>query len=90
MNRRIVTIPEIGLIAMTRGLLGAGIGLLIADRLTDDQRRAIGWTLVGVGALTTVPLAAIVLRSKERWPHRHATTMSHEGEELISPVASGA
>ncbi len=71
MNRRVVTIPEIGLIALTRGLLGAGIGLLVADRLSKEQRRAVGWTLVGVGAITTIPLATIVLRSKEHWPHRH-------------------
>lgn len=51
-----LTFPELGLIAGTRALLGAGIGLLLADRLSPEQRRAVGWTLVGVGALTTVPL----------------------------------
>jgi hypothetical protein len=45
------------LIAGTRGALGAGLGLLMADRLTEPQRKAIGWTLFLVGALTTVPLA---------------------------------
>ena len=53
-------LPELGLIAGTRGLLGAGIGLLIAGRLTDSQRRDIGWTLVAVGVLTTLPLALMV------------------------------
>jgi hypothetical protein len=28
-----LTLPEIGLIAGTRGMLGAGIALLLADRL---------------------------------------------------------
>ena len=55
-----VTLPELGLIAATRALLGAGVGLLLADRFPPDQRRAIGWTLVMVGVLTTVPLAAEV------------------------------
>ncbi len=52
-----VTIPQIGLIAGTRAMLGAGIALLLSEKLAPDQRRAIGWTLVAIGALTTVPLA---------------------------------
>src|SRR5689334_1096527 len=55
MIQRTVTLPQIGLIASTRVALGAGIGLLLADRLNDDQRRAAGWTLLAVGALTTIP-----------------------------------
>jgi len=64
-----VTLPELALIAGTRGMLGAGLGLLLADRLPDTQRKAVGWTLVLVGVLTTVPLAFEVLgasRSAER------------------------
>jgi hypothetical protein len=58
-----LTLPEIGLIAVTRGLLGAGIALLLADKLSVEQRKAIGWTLVGVGALT--------LSNQFRAVHRH-------------------
>ena len=57
MKERVLTIPELILIAGTRVALGVGIGLLLADKLTDNERRAAGWALVGVGALTTVPLA---------------------------------
>ncbi len=53
-----VDLPLLGLIAGTRGMLGAGIGLLVADRLTPERRRAVGWTLMIAGLLTTVPLAA--------------------------------
>jgi hypothetical protein len=60
-----LTLPEIGLIAATRGLLGAGIGLLIADKLSAEQRNAVGWTLVGVGALTTIPLALEVFSKRQ-------------------------
>ena len=60
-----LTLPEIGLIAATRGLLGAGIALLLADKLSSEQRKAVGWTLVGVGALTTIPLAFEVLGKRE-------------------------
>src|SRR5215831_439307 len=60
-----LTLPEIGLIAATRGLLGAGIALLLADKLSAEQRNAVGWTLVGVGALTTIPLALEVFGKRE-------------------------
>jgi hypothetical protein len=56
-----VTLPELALIGGTRALLGAGLGLLLADRFPEGQRRAVGWALFLVGALTTVPLAFEVL-----------------------------
>jgi hypothetical protein len=61
MKKAELTLPEIGMIAGTRGLLGAGVGLLLADKLNDDQRRAIGWTLLIIGAASTIPLAMNVL-----------------------------
>jgi hypothetical protein len=60
-----VTMPEIGLIAGTRGMLGAGIGLLLADKINEDRRKAIGWTLFIIGALSTIPLAIEVLSKKQ-------------------------
>jgi hypothetical protein len=57
MKQHEVTVPQIGLIAGTRAMLGAGVALLICQKLTDEQRRAIGWTLVTIGVLTTIPLA---------------------------------
>ena len=56
LTERAVTIPEIMLIAGTRVALGIGLGLLISDRLNEDQRKAAGWALVGVGVLTTIPI----------------------------------
>lgn len=56
-----VSLPELGLIAGTRAALGAGVGLLLADRLSQEQRKAVGWTLLALGALTTIPLAFEVL-----------------------------
>jgi hypothetical protein len=61
MRRASLTIPEIGLIAVTRVALGAGLGLLLSDRLTAEQRRAVGWTLLAVGVFTTAPLVADVI-----------------------------
>lgn len=56
-----VTVPELVLLVGTRAALGAGVGLLLTDCLPERQRRAVGWTLLFVGALTTVPLAFEVL-----------------------------
>ena len=65
MKKHEVTIPQIGLVAGTRAMLGAGIALLRSEKFTDEQRRAIGWTLVAVGALTTIPLVAQLLGEDE-------------------------
>ena len=61
LTERGLTIPEIMLIAGTRIALGAGIGLLISDRLNEDQRKAAGWALLAVGVLTTIPIVKGVL-----------------------------
>jgi hypothetical protein len=65
MKAKGLTIPEIVLIAGTRVALGAGAALLLADRLDADQRRAVGWTLLLVGAITTVPLLIEVVGKPE-------------------------
>ena len=52
-----VTFPELALIAGTRALIGGGLGLLFADRVAPAPRKAIAWTLLAVGALSTIPLA---------------------------------
>ena len=44
--RKMVTLPELGMIAGTRAALGAGIALLLANRLNNDQRRAVGARLL--------------------------------------------
>lgn len=61
MRKTTLSIPELGLIAGTRAALGAGVGLLLSDMLSREQRKAVGWTLVAVGAISTVPLAVEVI-----------------------------
>ena len=51
-----ISLPELALVAITRGLLGAGVGFVMADHIEPVRRRAVGWTLVAVGVLTTIPL----------------------------------
>jgi hypothetical protein len=60
-----LTLPEIALIAGTRGMLGAGMALLLADRLNEDRRKAVGWTLFLIGAISTIPLVIEVLGKRE-------------------------
>jgi uncharacterized membrane protein YfcA len=60
-----LTLPEIALLAGTRAALGAGVGLLLGERLSAEQRRAVGWTLLIVGLLTTLPLALEVFGKRE-------------------------
>jgi hypothetical protein len=70
-----LTLPEIGAIAGTRMALGAGIGLLCSHLLRDDQRRTLGWTLVGIGAASTIPLVAdVFMKLEARRPARVAAS----------------
>jgi putative Mn2+ efflux pump MntP len=55
-KRITLTLPEIGLIALTRGALGVGIGLVLSNVLEKNERRSAGLALLAVGALTTVPI----------------------------------
>jgi hypothetical protein len=60
-----MTLPEIALIGGTRGILGAGLALLLADRLNNDQRKAVGWTMFLIGAISTIPLVLNVLSKRK-------------------------
>lgn len=88
-----ITIPELGLVAGTRAIAGIGIGLLLADRLSAEQRKAIGWTLLAVGALSTIPLAFEVLghtRSVTAARDQEQAAREMEGELTESLGRSGA
>jgi hypothetical protein len=61
MREKVLTIPQIVLIAGTRVALGAGLGFLLADRLNKKARKGAGWALLVVGALTTFPLVIDVV-----------------------------
>jgi hypothetical protein len=65
MKKTELTLPELALIGGTRGLLGAGVALLLAGKLKEDQRKPIGWTLFLIGAITTIPLAIDVFSKRK-------------------------
>jgi hypothetical protein len=64
MRQRQLSLADIFLIGGTRVALGVGIGLLISERFNSDQRRGAGWALVGLGVLTTIPLAIKIASNK--------------------------
>jgi hypothetical protein len=64
MRKSLLTIPEIALIGATRVALGAGLALLLGEKLDRKERRAVGWTLFLTGVATTVPLVLLVLDKK--------------------------
>jgi hypothetical protein len=61
-----LNLPTFGFVVATRAMLGVGIGLLLSLRLPAERRRAIGLTLVAIGAATTVPAIAAVLRARDQ------------------------
>ena len=50
-----VRLPVFGFIVATRAALGFGAGLLLSSKIPAQRRRAIGLTLVALGAATTIP-----------------------------------
>ncbi len=87
MKKREVTIslPELGMVGVTRLMLGAGIGMLLSERFNSEERKAIGWTLVGVGTIASIPIGLELLGAlkservpaeraslRERWNERRA------------------
>jgi hypothetical protein len=60
-----ITVPEIALIAATRGAIGFGAGLLLAGKFNRGTRKVLGWTLFLSGLASTIPIAMRVFGKKE-------------------------
>ena len=52
--------PLLGFVVGTRAALAFGLGLLVAGRIPEPRRRAIGLMLVAIGLATTIPAAISV------------------------------
>lgn len=65
MRSRTISVPVLAMIGSTRGMLGAGLGLLLASRLSDSRRKGVGRTLLAIGLLSTVPLLLYVFGGRE-------------------------
>jgi hypothetical protein len=57
-----LSVPAIATIAVTRGAIGFGAGLLLADKFRREQRNALGWSLLLSGLASTIPIAMYVFR----------------------------
>ena len=64
MKKLLLNLPTFGFVVGTRAMLGVGIGLLLSDRLSADQRRRLAVTLISIGAATTVPALIAVRRGR--------------------------
>jgi hypothetical protein len=64
MQQASLTYPELALLGGTRVALGAGVGLLVSNKFNQDQRKAAGWVLFAVGALTTIPIVLGILAKR--------------------------
>ena len=76
-----MSLPVLGLIAATRGMLGVGIGLLLSGRLSRERRETVGYALAAIGALSTIPLVVRALRGRER------VTNVHSFDHAVPPLA---
>ena len=59
-----LSVPEIALIAATRGAIGFGAGLLLADKFGKGRRKTLGWSLFLSGLASTIPIAMHVFHRK--------------------------
>jgi hypothetical protein len=63
MKKNPLSRPVLMCLAATRGMLGAGAGLLLAPRLRNKKRKKVGLALMAVGLASTVPLARIIINA---------------------------
>lgn len=61
MKELTLRMPMFGFIVGTRAALAFGLGLLVAQRIREDRRKAIGTALVALGVITTVPAVRTVV-----------------------------
>lgn len=86
MNRVPLSIPELAIISGTRAVLGVGLGLLASRAISDERRKGLGWALVGVGAVSTIPIIAEIMR----WESTGAPESRNDKSSPSLPAGNGA
>jgi hypothetical protein len=81
MKSVLLPLPSFMFVIATRAALAAGIGLLVSSRVPAGRRRAVGATLVGIGAATTIPAAIALVRGMRR--SRQAASGVYRDKRLI-------
>jgi cation transport regulator len=91
-----VSLPEIAFVAVTRGMAGAGIGLLASRHLEDAQRKKAGLALLAIGILTTIPIVlaarhrAVRYRTIQDLPKEHTDQYDGHQKEAFLKAFNGA
>ena len=70
-----VTVPEIALIAATRGMIGFGAGLLLSNKIKRERRKVVGWSLFLSGLASTIPIAMHLFGKKDGASGQLASTV---------------
>lgn len=63
-----VTPAQLATLAVTRGAIGFGAGLLLADKFQRNRRKTIGWSLFLSGLASTIPIAMHLFRKQDATP----------------------
>lgn len=61
-----LNLPTLMATVATRAAIAFGIGLLVADRIPAARRKQLAAALIGIGAVSTVPLARQVWKGSRR------------------------
>ena len=85
MREHRLKLPELALIAVTRGMLGLGAGLLVAAHLSPRHRRITGAALVAAGVLSTIPIAWRLFRRRQPAAEAPVTVDSY-GFSEVPPI----
>ena len=84
-----ISMTDVLLIGVTRGMMGAGVALLLGDKLPRERRQALGWALFLTGAVSTIPLARGVLSDfEEQSRERDAEQRVADVEEILDNITS--
>jgi hypothetical protein len=81
-----VSYPELGIFAATRGMIGFGAGLLVANKLSREKRKFVGLPLLVGGLLTTIPIAMHLF--SDRSSDGDASRGDGNGETLAEGTAA--
>jgi uncharacterized membrane protein YfcA len=84
MREHRLTTPELALIVGVRAVTGVGLGVLLGNQLTGQQRRAVGITLIAAGALLTIPIAWMLYGNRR--PERATYPPPHASPERFAEV----
>ncbi len=72
MQKRLLSIPQLGFVVVTRALFGAGVALLAGRRMSPKTRLSTGIALTLLGAASTIPAVKLIKRARPSLLQRFA------------------